>query len=134
MLPVGSNSYQFTRYSASVAVVSYTASCSLLALTRSVICRNRRMRYKCRLIKVLILYYSSNLARLGSVGARPGEDAVTGGALRGVRATRPGLLGGISGKAGARPREGTATGGGARASRSGLCGGKAGLLPPPLVV
>ena len=79
----------------------------------------------------MILYYSSSLARLGSVGARPGEDAVTGGALRGVRATRPGLLGGISGKAGARPREGAATGGGARASRSGLCGGKAGLLPPP---
>ena len=64
MLPVGSNSYQFTSYSVSVAVVSYTASCSLLALTRSVICRNRKMRYKYRLIKVLILYYSASLARL----------------------------------------------------------------------
>ena len=60
------------------------------------------MRYKYRLIKVLILYYFASLARFGNVGARPGEDAVTGGALRGVRATRPGLLGGISGKAGAR--------------------------------
>ena len=106
MLPVGSNSYQFTSYSVSVAVVSYTASCSLLALTRSVICRNRKMRYKYRLIKVLILYYSSSLARLGNVGARPGEDAVTGGALRGIRAPRPGLRGGISGKAGARPGAG----------------------------
>ena len=84
MLPVGSNSYQFTSYSVSVAVVSYTASCSLLALTRSVICRNRRMRYKYRLIKVLILYYFASLARFGNVGARPGEDAVTGGARLGV--------------------------------------------------
>ena len=99
MLPVGSNSYQFTCYSASVAVVSYTASCSLLALTRSVICRNRRMRYKYRLIKVLILYYSASLARFGNVGARPGEDAVTGGARLGVRVSRPGLCGGISGAA-----------------------------------
>ena len=131
---VGSNSYQFTSYSVSVSLVSYTASCSLLALTRSVICCNRRMRYKYRLIKVLILYYSSSLARFGNVGARPGEDAVTGGARLGVRASRPGLRGGMAGNIGARPGEGAATGGaglGARASWSGLCGGKAGLLPPP---
>ena len=84
------------------------------------------MRYKYRLIKVLILYYSASLARFGNVGARPGEDAVTGGARLGVRVSRPGLCGGISGNAGARPGEGAVAGGagpGARASRSGLCGG-----------
>ena len=89
------------------------------------------MRYKYRLIKVLILYYSASLARFGNVGARPGEDAVTGGARLGVRVSRSGLCGGISGNAGPRPGEDAVTGVGARASRSGLCGGKAGLLPPP---
>ena len=71
------------------------------------------MRYKYRLIKVLILYYSSSLARLGSVGARPGEDAVTGGARLGVRVSRPGLCGGLSGNAGARPGEDAVIGVGA---------------------